>query len=77
MIGFDAMGMPIPSERLARGDSHLREMAPSLSTGERLSLIGRVANALERDRPYEAFELAQQKLDLTGTYRLVAVLLAS
>lgn len=74
--GMGAMGHPIPAERLSNALHHVREMLPDISTETAMSLIGRVAGYLEHDEPYEAMRVAKGNLDLTGTYRLFAVLLA-
>jgi len=39
--------------------------------------VGTTAEALERDKPYEAQAAAMVYLDLTGAYRLMAVLLTA
>jgi hypothetical protein len=54
----------------------VREMVPGISTGGAMALIGGVAESLERDQPYTAMQKAGTVLDVTGTYRLMAVLLA-
>jgi hypothetical protein len=74
--GFDAMGKPVPTFRLARGLEAVREMLPGTNTEQAMALTGRVANCLERDDPYGAMGVCQQyALDLTGAYRLIATLL--
>lgn len=101
--GFDAIGKPIPSERLQSAYAAVKQMIPEASTEDAMALVGKVANALERDKPYEAMRLASGgaphgqnpelkkagvisdprpsdyptlALDMTGTYRLLAHLLA-
>lgn len=73
--GFDAMGKPIPPERLSNALDAVRAMAPDITTEEAMLLIGSTANALEEDQPYEALKHAGAFLDLTGSYRLMATLL--
>jgi hypothetical protein len=73
--GFNAMGLPVPPERMGRALAHVREMAPGINTEQATALVGRVAEALERDEPYQAQAEGMRVLDLTGTYRLMAVLL--
>ena len=87
--GFDAMGHPIPKARRESAYQALKQMAPEASTEERMSLVERVADLLERDEPYKAMEEATDageyqhrgepglRLDLTGTYRIFAHLLAT
>jgi hypothetical protein len=93
--GYEAMGLPVPAHRLSAAYRHVKAMVPGISTEEAMSLVGRVADRLERDDPYgalrEATEAAISKpvssatpsytprpgvrLDVTGGYRLLAVLL--
>lgn len=75
--GFDAMGRPIPLDRRSNALNAVRDMAPALSTEEAMNLIEAVARHLERDQPYEAMKAARRALDITGSYRLVSILLAS
>lgn len=71
--GFDAMGHPVPESRKQAGYAWLRTM---FTQEEATSLVNAVANKLERDQPYEAQKEARERgLDLTGVYRLMAVLL--
>lgn len=56
--GYEAMGHPIPPERLQGAYTAVKEMVPGVSTEDAMTLVGRVANALERDEPYEALRLA-------------------
>jgi hypothetical protein len=74
--GFNAMGKPIPAPR--------RQAAYDCAKGigvegpdERMSLVGAMADYLERDKPYEAQQVALKYVDLTGAYRLMAVLLTA
>lgn len=71
--GFDAMGKPIPAHRRAAGFSAAKEMGLDGETA--WECVGKVANKLERDQPYEAMAEGMKYLDLTGTYRLFAHLL--
>lgn len=68
------MGKPIPWRRRAEGYAHVKEMGvtdPDMG----MACVDGVANKLERDQPYEAQAMGMRYLDLTGTYRLFAVLL--
>lgn len=72
--GMDAMGKPIPFVRRAEADRLCKVMGLS-NADDRTACINGVANCLERDNPYEAMADGMKYLDLTGTYRLFAVLL--
>lgn len=85
--GFEAMGQPVPNFRRAVAYRHVQQMAPEWSNDKVMHIVDSVANALERDEPYEARDLAMghkpgtertldNGLDLTGAYRLFAVLLS-
>lgn len=72
------MGKPIPTHRLGNALATVRDMLPDISTENATLLVGKVAQKLERDQPYEAMQAAQElNLDLTGAYRLFAVLLTA
>lgn len=74
--GFDAMGKPIPLHRRTAGLQHCAAMG--LTDVELAwSCVGRMSEQLERDKPYEAMAAGMEYLDLTGTYRLMAVLLTA
>jgi uncharacterized protein YoaH (UPF0181 family) len=73
--GFAAMGKSTPHYRRSAALEHVREMVQGISTQEAVAVIDRTANALERDDPYRAQRAALSTLDLTGAYRLMAVLL--
>lgn len=73
--GFSAMGKPISEHRRQAAYDMCKEVG--LNTENRYSAVGEVANALERDKPYEAMQLGMKYLDLTGVYRLMAVLLTA
>jgi hypothetical protein len=92
--GFDAIGHPIPFERRQSAYEAVRQdMAPEATVEEAMSLVNRVADQLERDRPFEAMKEATDVgeygsgrhavvggalvLDVTGAYRLFAHLLAA
>jgi hypothetical protein len=42
-----------------------------------MNTIDRMCEAIRRDQPYQAMEAGMTHLDLTGTYRLLAVLLTA
>lgn len=71
--GFDAFGKPVPFYRRAVADQHLKDMGLK-DTEVRFFLVNQMADAIERDEPHAAMAAAFKVLDLTGTYRLLAVL---
>ncbi len=71
--GFNNMGKPISPFRRQAGYAHARQMG--LSADHALAAVSGVAEQLERDKPYEAMAAGMKYMDLTGTYRLFAVLL--
>lgn len=74
--GFDAMGKPVPMYRRTAALAHCRDMGLT-DAEDATACIGGVADKLERDQPYEAMAEGMKYLDLTGTYRLMAVLLTA
>jgi hypothetical protein len=73
--GMDAMGRPVPLFRQAAADRHMKQMGVT-SAMDRTSCIGAMVDRLQRDDPYNAMGEGMRYVDLTGTYRLMAVLLA-
>lgn len=71
--GFEAMGKPIPNNRRQEAYDWLRTLGIEIEAAT--LAVGSVATALERDKPYEAMAEGMKFLDLTGTYRLFAILL--
>ena len=69
--GFAAMGKPVPFARRQRA----YDAAVSMGVKDAFSLIDGMAEKLQRDKPYEAMEMAYKYVDLTGAYRLMATLL--
>jgi len=74
MGGFNNMGKPIPFSKQQEAYEHCLEMG--LSKSRSMEVVKGVSGQLERDKPYEAMSEGMKFLDLTGTYRLFAVLLA-
>lgn len=71
--GFDAFGHPVSNFRKECAVSHCKAMG--MKDMEKITgLVGRMSEAIRRDKPYEAMEAGMAYLDLTGTYRLLAVL---
>jgi hypothetical protein len=75
LSGFNNMGKPIPTDRRQAAYEHCKEMG--LNAARSWECVNGVAEQLERDKPYEAQAAGMKHLDLTGTYRLMAVLLTS
>jgi hypothetical protein len=73
--GFNAMGKPIPINRRRNAYKTCREIG--INHGEAWHCVNGMAEQLERDEPYHAIEIGMQYVDLTGCYRLLAVLLVS
>lgn len=73
--GFDAMGKPVPFYRRQAAYDTCREIG--LGTEAAYSAVSGMAEQLGRDQPYEAMAAGMKYLDLTGTYRVMAVLLTA
>lgn len=74
--GMAAMGKPIPYNRKSAALETVRAMVPGISTEEGMAVVDSVSLLLQRDQPYQAQKAALKTLNLTGTYRLIAVLLS-
>lgn len=72
---FSAMGQPIPMAAREAGFEACIEMG--LEPAAAYLCVKAMAEQLERDKPFEAQGMAMKHLDLTGTYRLMAVLLGN
>ena len=75
MSGFNAMGKPIPLHRKTSGYEHCIQMG--LNKTRAVECVNGMSEQLERDKPYEAQAIGMRHLDLTGTYRVMAVLLTA
>lgn len=73
--GFAAMGKPVPFYRQQVGYEHCKAMG--LDSESAFSAVRVMSEQLQRDKPAEAMESALKYLDVTGVYRLMAVLLAA
>lgn len=71
--GFEAFGKPVPIFRRDAALAHCRAMGLG-DTAKATGMIQRMSDAIERDAPYAAMEAGMAYLDLTGTYRVMAVL---
>lgn len=56
--GFEAMGKPVPAERLSAAYRAVKSMIPGISTDDAMALVGRVAHYIEEDEPYKALREA-------------------
>jgi len=74
--GFAAMGKSIPLDCRQKALDHCKTMGLT-DPDDAFTCVQRMSNHLERDHPYEAMEVGSEYLDLTGVYRLMAVLLTS
>lgn len=73
MDGFNAMGKPIPVARREAAYETCKEIG--LDKARATECVRGIAEQLERDKPFEAQAVGMRHLDLTGTYRVMAVLL--
>lgn len=73
--GFNAMGQPISESRRQFAYDTCKEIG--LNTETAWHAVSSIADALERDKPYEAMEAGIHYIDLTGVYRIMAVLLTA
>ena len=73
--GFAAMGKPIPDFRRDEAYRTCREEF-EMNSSKAMGTVAGMAEMLERDKPYEALGCGMKYgVDLTGSYRLMAVLL--
>jgi len=80
--GWDAMGKPIPGFRKQAAYRAYQEMVPDATTEQAMEAVLRVANALERDQPFnvlgpDSLQNDGIRLDYTGRVRLIAELLTA
>lgn len=73
--GFNRIGKPLDNAARALAYEHCKTMG--LTSARAFACVNTVAEQLERDKPFEAMEAGRRHLDLTGTYRLLAVLLTA
>lgn len=74
--GFNNMGKLIPQFRKQAAYEHAEQMGLD-TPDKRWGLVNGMTEQLERDKPYEAMACGMKYLDLVGTYRVMAVLLAA
>jgi hypothetical protein len=73
MSPIDRMGKPLPEPARQAAYEHCKRMG--LNSARAWECVGGMAEQLERDKPYEAMQTGCRFLDLTGSYRVMAVLL--
>lgn len=74
-IGFNAMGKPISHKRRQTAYNTCREIGFDKETAA--SIVNTIADSLERDEPFDAIERGLKNVDITGVYRIIAVLLTA
>jgi hypothetical protein len=72
---MNMMGKPLSFS--ARQAAFEHALAMGCDRAAAFECIGAMADALQRDEPYNAMTAGMRFVDLTGTYRLMAVLLAT
>lgn len=75
LMPMNAMGKPIPYSAREVGLEHCKQMG--LDSAQAWRCVEGVSYELEKDRPYQAMAVCMKYLDLTGAYRLFAVLLVA
>jgi len=79
--GFNAFGHPVPANRLDSAYKLVREILPTIKRKTAISIVKKCANSIERDQPFAiigavaGLDKQLDKIDLTGRYRLLSVLL--
>lgn len=73
-MSMNNMGKPIPTDRKEAAMEQLREMGLT-NKDDQVACISCICEQLERDKPFEAQQMGMKYIDLTGTYRIFAVLL--
>lgn len=78
---FKNQGKPVPQHTQELALVHVREMMPEADEELQLWIVGKASSLIEKDMVYAILDEVHildeclAKLDLTGRYRLVAVLL--
>lgn len=72
---FSMMGKPLSATVRQKGFEHCKDMG--LDSTKSWLCVNAVSMQLERDEPYKAMADGTLYLDLTGVYRLFAVLLTA
>jgi hypothetical protein len=71
--GFNAFGKPVPFFRRQNAVRHLKDMGLT-DAEDCFTCVNGMAEQIGRDQPHEAFTIGMRYIDLTGCYRIVAVL---
>ena len=71
--GFDAFGKFVDPSRRAAAYQHCKQMG-LIDPQEAWECVNGMAEQVARDQPYEAIRIGMRYVDLTGCYRLLAVL---
>lgn len=74
--GFDNMGKPVPDFSRQKAYDTLKAIGVQ-GAALRRQVVVNMADRLERDKPYECVSEGMRAMDLTGTYRVMAVLLTA
>lgn len=74
--GFQNMGKPVPNYRRQAAYDTLKAIGVK-GAAKRQATVASMADRLERDKPYECMSEGMRVMDLTATYRVMAVLLTS
>ena len=75
LSGMNALGHPVPDYRKHNG--YMEGKSMGLSSARSMECVSSMCEAIRRDMPYEAIQAGMKHLDLTGTYRMLAVLMVS
>lgn len=73
-MSFANMGKPIPNTRRDRAYQWAKDDA-GVEREKAWNMVQLVSTQLERDHPHEGLKEACKTVDLTGAYRLFAILL--
>ena len=79
--GFNALGKPVPSNRTDAAYKTVKHILPNLTSEEAYAFVAKCAEYIRKDEPFrivgavEGLDEDLQKIDVTGRYRLMAVLL--
>lgn len=76
VAGFDNIGKPVPVYRRQAAYDTLKSIGVKDSAA-RWRTVASMADRLERDKPYECVSEGMRVMDLTATYRVMAVLLTA
>lgn len=78
---FNAMGIPVPSNRLDKGQAMIRQILPNATSEDVFAIVGKFSNAIRNDNTYslvgavETLDEDLDKIDVTGRYMILASML--